>query len=49
MHARNGLAVQPDGMILFRDGMPFIFEAVAMMKFTPLDQQDARGKGQHVW
>lgn len=33
------------GLILFRDGKPHVFEAVATVRFTPLDQWIARGEG----
>jgi uncharacterized protein YycO len=33
------------GMILHRDGKPFVFEAVSTVKFTPLAQWTARGEG----
>lgn len=37
------------GMILYRDGKPFVFEAVSTVKFTPLAQWIARGdRGQYV-
>jgi hypothetical protein len=35
------------GLILHRDGKPFVFEAVATVKFTPLAQWIARGEGGH--
>ena len=33
------------GVILYRDGKPFVFEAVATVRFTPLDTWIARGDG----
>jgi len=33
------------GMILHRDGKPFVFEAIATVRYTPLDQWIARGTG----
>lgn len=33
------------GMILHRDGRPYVFEAVSTVKFTPLAQWTARGEG----
>src|SRR5262245_32171996 len=35
------------GLILYRDGKPYVFEAVATVRFTALDQWIARGDGQH--
>lgn len=35
------------GMILHRDGTPFVFEAVSTVKFTPLAQWIARGDRGH--
>lgn len=35
------------GLIFHRDGKPYVFEAVATVRFTPLDQWIARGAGQH--
>lgn len=32
------------GMVLFRHGRPFVFEAVGPVKFTPLDRWEARYK-----
>lgn len=32
------------GMILFREGKPFVFEAVATVRYTPLEKWIARGK-----
>jgi uncharacterized protein YycO len=37
------------GMILFRDGRPFVFEAVQTVSYTPLEKWVARGeKGHYV-
>lgn len=33
------------GMILHREGRPYVFEAVSTVKFTPLAQWTARGEG----
>lgn len=33
------------GMILFQNGKPFVYEAVATVRHTPLDKWIARGKG----
>ena len=33
------------GVILFRDGEPFVFEAIATVRYTPLAQWIARGGG----
>jgi hypothetical protein len=35
------------GIVLVRDGKPYVFEAVATVRFTPLDRWIARGAGQH--
>src|SRR5262245_37657841 len=35
------------GMIFLRDGKPYVFEAVATVRLTPLDRWIARGAGQH--
>jgi hypothetical protein len=35
------------GLVLFRDGKPYVFEAVATVRFTPLDRWIARGEGHH--
>ena len=35
------------GLIVHRDGKPFVFEAVATVRVTPLDQWIARGTGHH--
>lgn len=38
------------GVVLFRDGQPFVFEAVATVRYTPLARWIARGKdGRFVW
>jgi cell wall-associated NlpC family hydrolase len=37
------------GIVLFRDGKPYVFEAVASVRYTPLDAWIARGEqGRHV-
>jgi uncharacterized protein YycO len=33
------------GVVLFRDGKPFVFEAIATVRYTPLDRWIARGDG----
>jgi uncharacterized protein YycO len=33
------------GMIVYRDGKPFVFEAVQTVRYTPLDRWTARGEG----
>jgi uncharacterized protein YycO len=33
------------GVILYRNGKPFVFEAIATVRYTPLDQWTARGDG----
>jgi hypothetical protein len=33
------------GVILFRDGKPFVFEAIATVRYTPLESWIARGDG----
>jgi uncharacterized protein YycO len=33
------------GVILFRDGQPFVFEAIATVRYTPLADWIARGEG----
>lgn len=33
------------GMILYRDGKPFVYEAVNPVRYTPLDRWIARGEG----
>jgi Permuted papain-like amidase enzyme, YaeF/YiiX, C92 family len=35
------------GLVLFRDHKPYVFEAIATVRFTPLDRWIARGAGQH--
>ncbi|MEJ8849758.1 YiiX family permuted papain-like enzyme [Variovorax rhizosphaerae] len=35
------------GMVLYRDGKPFVFEAVDTVRYTPLAQWTARGNGGH--
>jgi hypothetical protein len=35
------------GLIFVRDGKPFVLEAIATVRFTPLDQWIARGAGHH--
>jgi len=35
------------GLILFRQGKPYVFEAVATVKYTPLAEWIARGEGGH--
>ena len=35
------------GLIVHRDGKPFVFEAVTTVRLTPLDQWIARGTGHH--
>ncbi len=35
------------GLVFVRDGTPYVFEAVATVRFTPLDRWIARGAGQH--
>lgn len=35
------------GLIFFRDGKPYVLEAIATVRFTPLDQWIARGAGHH--
>lgn len=37
------------GIVVFRDGKPFVFEAIATVRYTPLDRWTARGDGgRHV-
>jgi hypothetical protein len=36
------------GLVLFRDSRPYVFEAVAKVSYTPLDQWIARGDGRYV-
>lgn len=33
------------GIVLFRDGRPFVFEAIATVRYTPLERWTARGAG----
>ena len=33
------------GLVFIRDGKPFVFEAIATVRYTPLDQWIARGAG----
>jgi Permuted papain-like amidase enzyme, YaeF/YiiX, C92 family len=35
------------GLIFNRNGKPYVFEAIATVRFTPLDQWIARGAGHH--
>lgn len=35
------------GLILFRDGKPYVFEAIATVKYTPLSEWIARGERGH--
>lgn len=35
------------GLIVHRNGQPFVFEAVSTVRLTPLDQWIARGTGRH--
>ncbi len=35
------------GLILLRDGKPYVFEAEATVRYTPLDRWIARGSGHH--
>ena len=35
------------GIIFIRDGRPFVFEAVATVRYTPLESWIARGQGRH--
>ena len=35
------------GLILYRDGNPYVFEAIATVRFNALDQWVARGTGRH--
>jgi hypothetical protein len=34
-------------MVLYRDGKPFVFEAIATVRYTPLENWIARGDGGH--
>src|SRR5262245_62162470 len=37
------------GVILYRDGKPYVFEAIATVRYTPLEKWIARGeKGHYV-
>ena len=35
------------GMVLIRDGKPYVFEAIATVRYTPLDKWIRRGEGGH--
>ena len=35
------------GLILFRNGKPYVFEAISTVQYTPLDRWIARGNGRH--
>jgi hypothetical protein len=35
------------GLVFFRDGQPYVFEAIATVRFTPLDSWIARGASHH--
>lgn len=35
------------GVVLFRKGRPYVFEAVSTARYTPLDRWIARGNGRH--
>jgi len=35
------------GLVLIRDGKPYVFEAIATVRYTPLDRWITRGVGQH--
>lgn len=35
------------GVVFFRDGKPYVFEAIATIRYTPLAQWTARGAGGH--
>lgn len=43
----TGSAYSHMGLIFVRDGKPFVLEAIATVRFTPLDQWIARGAGHH--
>jgi hypothetical protein len=43
----TGSAYSHMGLIFVRDAKPYVFEAVATVRFTPLDQWIARGAGLH--
>jgi uncharacterized protein YycO len=36
------------GVVLFRGGQPYVFEAIATVRYTPLERWVARGEGGHV-
>lgn len=54
-HSSQSLAIQRAtgspyshmGLVLLRDGKPYVFEAIATVRFTPLDRWIARGVGHH--
>jgi hypothetical protein len=35
------------GLVVYRDGKPFVFEAIATVRYTPLANWTARGDGGH--
>ena len=35
------------GLVLYRDGKPFVFEAISTVRYTPLASWIARGDGGH--
>jgi uncharacterized protein YycO len=35
------------GMVIFRNGKPYVFEAISTVQYTPLDQWVGRGAGRH--
>ncbi len=35
------------GLVFYRNGKPYVFEAISTVRFTPLDRWIARGSGQH--
>ena len=43
----TGSAYSHMGLVFFRNGKPYVLEAVATVRYTPLDQWIARGKGGH--
>ncbi len=43
----SGSRLSHMGMILFRDGSAFVFEAVGTVRYTPLQEWIARGEGGH--
>lgn len=43
----TGSAYSHVGLILFRNGRPYVLEAVATVRYTPLDRWVARGKDGH--